>query len=148
MYEVDGVFKPSDGEAIDEERTQVVRIMFLPQNLDKKLEELNVVFGTEEHRLLLEAVGGFLRSAKRDQTMPPGTGKKEQILQFILNWYLSVGFFLIGYIVFEICSQIEMSGDKKETAYEKEVWLTSFWHFNVNRFEFTGTIKNPTSFEV
>jgi hypothetical protein len=136
MYEVDGVFKPKRGNHVDEERTQVIRIMFLPQELDAIFKELKIEFDSKEHRCLLNSVGNFLRSSKHIELREKAKGNEKQVLNYIYDWYKAVGFFLFGYIIYEICSKIEISGDNKETDYEKEVWLTSFWHFNVNRIEF------------
>lgn len=144
MYEVDGVFKPAIGDKVDEERTQVIRLMFLPQSLDEKMAKFEVEFGTDEYWHLLELIGGFLRSPKRNQTFPPDlkNEKERQLIQYILDWCLAVGFFLIGYVVFEICSEIEELSDREDADYEKEVWMTSFWHFNVNRIVFNNRSKN------
>jgi hypothetical protein len=139
LYEVDGVFKPKRGKKIVEERTQVIRFMFIPTELDKQLRKIKVRLGSEEHEDLLRDVKDLLRSARQAKgIIAESAGKKKKILQYLYEWYKAVGFFLFGYIVFEVCSRIEELGDSREAEYEKEVWLISFWHFNVNRFEFTG----------
>lgn len=141
LYEVDGVFKPSRGKKVIEERTQIIRLMFLPLELDKKLKQLKVDEKSAEHRELKDVVGTFLRSAGHTKVLENYEGLEKEVVQYIYDWYMAVGFFLFGYIVFEICSKIETVGDDNIGDYEKEVWLTSMWHFNVNRVEFTGKPK-------
>lgn len=141
MYEVDGVFKPDVGEHVDEERTQVIRLMFLPGKLDEMFTEMEVEFGSEEHQNLVNSVGNFLRIAGHKQSREKATGKERKLLDYVYDWYIAVGFFLFGFVVFEICSKIEALVSSGEATQEQEVWVSSFWHFTVNRIEFVGKGK-------
>lgn len=138
MYEVDGVFKPEIGAHVDEERTQVIRFMFLPTKLDEMFAAMDVELGSEEHQNLLDSFGNFLRMAGHKQSREKAEGKERKLFDYIYEWYIAVGFFLFGYIVFEICLKIEALVSSGEATQEQEVWVSSFWHFTVNRIVFVG----------
>ncbi len=163
LYEVDGVFYSnktrgnSDRPAITEERTQVVRIMFLPdlEALAKKLKP-----DALEHKDILDIVKRYLgisghrrgqyganvvdkslveRLKERNDPIIAGNiqnGNVEVILDSIEQWFDDVGLFLFGYVVFEICAELKKLGDANEVDYEEEIWLTSFWNLNVNRVSY------------
>ncbi|MBV9928061.1 MAG: hypothetical protein JOZ96_23790 [Acidobacteria bacterium] len=121
MYEVDGVFfDPQKG--IDEERTQVVRITFLPN-----LEAIQKLAPEMEPIDLRRAVKRILK-ADRDER----EGLKErhpQVVDYLNKWKGDLGLFLFGYIIFKLCLRINEAG----AELEKEIWLTSFWDIEVNK---------------
>jgi hypothetical protein len=162
LYEVDGVFysKLTSGNkvrAIAEERTQVIRIMFLP-DLDALAKKLKP--NTLEHRDLLDVVKRYLRISghrrgqyganavdrslieRLEERNDPiiveniRNGNIHVILDSIERWFDDVGLFLFGYVIFEICAELKKLGDANEVDYEEEIWLTSFWNLNVNRVSY------------
>lgn len=169
LYEVDGVFYSSKTRgkgtrpAIAEERTQVVRIMFLPDltALAKKLKP-NAI----EHRDVLDIVKRYLRISghrrgqyganvvdkslieRLEERNDPiiveniKNGNVQVILDSIEKWFDDVGLFLFGYVVFEICAELKKLGDANEVDYEEEIWLTSFWNLNVNRVSYRKEPRN------
>lgn len=150
IYEVDGVFfKPRHvnkeneqiSEArIDEERTQFIRLIFMPNYewMAKKLHEKDdVKVGLRElnlcmrHFLRHNISNRFVTKEKYDKaiyrTIVPNfdDAKIHKIVKKLQQWRDHVGIFLIGYIMFELSVGV--------IGQEDEIWLTSFWNFNVNR---------------
>lgn len=123
MYEVDGVFFDID-KGIEEERTQVVRIMFLPN-----LKAIYKLVPEMEPVDLRRAVKRILK-ADRDER----ERLKEyhpQVVDYLNKWKGDLGLFLFGYIIFKLCVRINEAND--ESDLEKEIWLTSFWNIEVNK---------------
>lgn len=160
LYEVDGVFyskmtrSNNARAAITEERTQVIRIMFLPDLealADKlkpnKLEDRDVldivkrylrISGHRRGQYGANAVEKSLIERLEERNDPViveniKNGNIQIILDSIERWFDDVGLFLFGYVVFEICAELKKLGDANEVDYEEEIWLTSFWNLNVNR---------------
>ncbi len=158
LYEVDGVFSSRRNPGnISEERTQVIRIMFLP-DLERLM--LTLVPDKIAHKDILDIVKLCLRISghqrghrganvvfpslverllERDE---PGiaeniaNGNIASILDYTEKWFDDVGLFLFGYVIFEICAELKTLGDANEIPYEEEIWLTSFWNLNVNRISY------------
>ncbi|MEA2207007.1 MAG: hypothetical protein QOE77_3783 [Blastocatellia bacterium] len=162
LYEVDGVFYSKQkgrrtAHATVEERTQVIRFMFVP-DLDAVLKRMKGK--SLEYRDVLDIVKKYLRVAghrrgtsganftqtsllesmrelndpKVDKNM--SNGNIPTILNYIEDWFDNVGLFIFGYVIFEICAKLKRLGDADEVDYEEEIWLTSFWNLNVNRVSF------------
>jgi hypothetical protein len=159
LYEVDGVFNSRRQPGIPiEERTQVVRIMFLPDVgamiNSLRLQELPI-------QDVVDVVAGFLRATghRRGEYWPstcnvfdptwlaannaPNVAGRlpssdiRQIVEYVERWYYEVGLFLFGYVIFEICSRIRHLEESMEIkSPEEELWLTSFWNLNVNRVSY------------
>jgi len=125
MYEVDGVFFNLE-KGIIEERTQIIRILFLPN-----IKMIHKLVPDMEYNDLRRAVGKILK-ADRDER---GRLKEynQQIVEYIEKWKGDVGLFLFGYIIFELCSRIKEIKDDAEGELEEEIWLSSFWNLQINR---------------
>jgi|SRR5882724_1970257 len=163
MYEVDGVFltdvKGGTRPVFQQERTQVIRIMFLPDldALRKELAENKI-----DHKQMLDIVKEFLRisghrrgkygenivypdlitrmTAKDDPEMKKNekNGNLRAILDYTEKWFDDVGLFLFGYVVFKICEGLKViRQDTADAPIEKVIWLTSFWNLNVNRVSYS-----------
>jgi len=159
LYEVDGVFyskmaKRKSARRIIEERTQVIRLMFVP-DMDTLASKLDPT--TIERRDILDVVKHYLRISghrrgqhganvidksliermkdKGDSVVGKNieNGNIAKILDFVEKWFDDVGLFLFGYLIFEICRGLQKLGDADEVDYEEEIWLTSFWNLNINR---------------
>jgi hypothetical protein len=132
LYELDGVFRsprmPAKLDRLDEERVQVVRLMFLPP------EDLcSAVPGNGKERQLAarryirfwtQDWDEYLADLKRHNS----NGARQQIGSRLHNWLKDVGLFLHGYILFKLCETIEkVSKESKDGSIkpEEEIWLTS-----------------------
>ncbi len=100
MYEVDGSYVGDKGRIYDE-RTQVLKLMFIPDIQTNIKALLPNRFG---HEHLLEPTG-------------------EEELK-IKNWMLGVGLFVFGYLVYNVCEFIEDNLPREQA--EEEIWVTSF----------------------
>lgn len=125
MYEVDGVFfDPEKG--IEEERTQIIRIMFLP-----KMEAIHSLVPDMNYSKLRRAVNRILK-ADRDEREEL-RAYSPQLVEYLNRWRGDIGLFLFGYIIFKLCSRINEVKADAEDELEKEIWLTSFWNLQVNK---------------
>ena len=140
LYEVDGTFA---GGA--QERTQVVRVIFVPP-LAQLSERLAIPRG---HRLAY--VSHFLRfwthntdsyDAHRNATVPFEPGERD-LVRKLSGWLDDVGLFATGYLLYEICTGIsELHRRGLIRKPEKELWVTSFRDFALNRMMVvSGTAK-------
>lgn len=124
MYEVDGVFF-DPGRGIEEERTQIIRIMFLPN-----LEAAHQLVPDMDYDKFRRAVARILK-ADRDEREQLRQ-YHPQLVEYLTKWRGAVGLFLFGYIIFKLCLRInEVKAD--DDGLEKEIWLTSFWSLQVNK---------------
>jgi hypothetical protein len=125
MYEVDGVFfNPKKGTV--EERTQVIRIMFLPE-----IEKIEAMAPEIDYKVVRRMVRNFLRgdSVQRKSMIDD----HPKIGNYINDWKADVGLFLIGYLIFEICERIKELNESEKAPLEEEIWLSSFWNLEVNK---------------
>jgi len=125
MYEVYGVFfDPETG--IVEERTQIIRIMFLPN-----MNTMQQFVPEMEYKEFRRVVRKILRADSEEREK-----LKEhysQLVDYINKWIGDLGLFLFGYIIFKLCSRINEVQAEDEDELEKEIWLTSFWDLEVNK---------------
>jgi hypothetical protein len=125
MYEVDHVYY-DPGERIVEEKTQIIRMMFFP-NL-RKFYELEPEMDHKKVRALIN------RAMKLDSIERKDISEANpRIIEHLNNWIGDVGLFLFGYVVFELCSRIEELSTTERGELEKEIWVSSFWNFQLNR---------------
>jgi hypothetical protein len=125
MYEVDGVFFDIE-RGIDEERTQIIRIMFLPN-----IKTISEIVPEMEYNKLRRAVKKII-GADRDEREK----MKEhfpQLVDHLNKWIGDVGLFLFGYIVFKLCERINEVNTEHADELEQEIWVTSFWGLQVNK---------------
>lgn len=130
MYEVDGVDFEGKGQPIAEERTQVIRITFLPEvqaetpDLPEKTRQAVIreyIRLSADKQDFLEHFLAAHPEAARDQV--------EALVADLRDWEAEVALFLFGYIVFNLCERIRKLGKEHEQA---ELWVTSFWNLAVN----------------
>lgn len=157
MYEVDGVFKSWEIEdLIYEERTQVIKIFFVPNYdvLYKKLKNWKK-----------EEVRSFARKYFRNSQISPDSFKKTyevidsallekkgsvKIIKYLNDYINCAGLIVFGYIVYEVTQQLlfllnqknlrlkakKKRKTKKLKPLEEEIWVTSIWGFTVNKIIF------------
>ena len=123
MYEVDGAFWDDRIAGTEDERTQVIRIMF---RFD--LEELM-------HQCRIDREGYLdMRDLIRDSFETSTTGrmnlardrpsaKEVSIIKYIDHWVDDIALFVFGYLLFKICAEVN----------EQEIWVTSFGNLQLNR---------------
>lgn len=62
----------------------------------------------------------------------------QNIVKYLENWITGVEFFVLGFFVFRFCEKVTSMLEKgkiKESQIEKEIWVSSFWNFNVTRIK-------------
>lgn len=126
MYEVDGVFFNHNKRTIAEERTQIIRILFLP-DIEKIQSLTNQISYLETRR----GVKTYLRGDS--QIRKELRQSNQRMAEYLDKWIADVGLFLFGYIIFEICERIKHLNKDEQQPLEDEIWLTSFWNLEVNR---------------
>lgn len=132
LYEVDGVYAGDEG--VVSERTQVVRLMFLP-DLDGMAGRAGLApeRARDETKILLRDYGadsGFYREKK-------GAGVEPAVLalcEALEGWVEEVGLVLYGFIVNRVCLAIR----DRDLRPEEEIRVTSSWGFTVNALRFEG----------
>ena len=135
MYEVDGVY--AGGSGVVSERTQVVRVMFLPP-----LEALagRIAFGPdpetsgarlrdEAKRLLRDygADSAFLKARE-----PDAAPELVALCAALEGWVDEMGLVLFGFVMGRICLAIR----DRHLRPEEEIWVTSTWGFTLNALRF------------
>jgi hypothetical protein len=134
MYEVDGVFYNSKKQQIQEERTQVLRIMFKPP-LDDLLDKYQ---GEENRKQINRTTKDFLRFPAGRRTFKVDrqlTDMQIELVDYLQKWTDFVGLFLFGFLVYEICEQITRLCSEGKMEWDKaedEIWVTSFWNLVIN----------------
>lgn len=161
MYEVDGVFKSWEIEdLIYEERTQVIKVFFIP-NYEALYNSENLKKWEKRD------IRDFARRYFKNSQIDPDSFKKtynvldkeiidkegaNEIIEYLNDYINCAGLFVFGYILFEISEQLlflleerrkRISNDptkrkSKEDIkpLEEEIWVTSVWGFTVNKVKF------------
>jgi hypothetical protein len=155
MYEVDGVFlsqRTKNGkQQIDEERTQVIRLIFVFNHDEEKMAievgHLDVyrailywvmsVYGHTDYdaywnegemsRFL--ARHGEWSSEKTDYARQ----HYKQLAAAITKWIDDCGLFIFGFLVRELWTSVVKAAEAEEAEkLEDEIWVSSIFHFNIN----------------
>lgn len=134
MYEMDGVFKTSDPNRrgqIDEERVQVIRIIFRP--------DIEEVLRIQPNPLRLRQLVTFAKMQGIHQPqglekLGPLSLEDRQVLELIGSFLSSVRLFVVGYLLFEICNELERLSRDVGQKLEDEIWVTLFPEMLINRF--------------
>jgi hypothetical protein len=140
LYEVDGTF---DGGA--QERTQVVRVIFVPP-LAQFSKGLKIPPGRRlayaSHFLRFWTHNADSYDAHRNATVPFEPGERD-LVRKLSRWLDDVGLFATGYLLYEICTGIsELHRHGLIRKPEKELWVTSFRDFALNRLMVvSGAVK-------
>lgn len=129
LYEVDGVFFSSARKAIDEERTQVIRLMFLPdfEGLQKVVPDMKFEELRKHVRRMIEE-DRFTRKEESEKHV-----HLKALYEKIDEWVDNTGVFVFGYIIFKLCTRIKELEDNENIKPEEVIWVTSFWNLNVNK---------------
>ncbi|MCP4130265.1 MAG: hypothetical protein GY754_04720 [bacterium] len=130
IYEVDGAFSDSNiGSQFIEERTQIIRIMFLPDFASMK-EEQHIDLSEKEINKIIQQ---YLKVERHLDKKIEKTYIEKVIIEYLERWIDDVRLFLFCYFVFEICNRINQLKEKDKEPLEKEIWVTSFWDVSVNK---------------
>ena len=143
MYEVDGVFKsPLTGQVV-EERTQIIRLMFIT-DLDQMFSRLDFLNDNNREAATLLA-RSYLRSPHWDRQQflldhnlfPSARVFSDDQAAAVINltgeWARSIAVFLFGYVVHDICEGLRKLNQHENVAPEEEIWVTLFWNLIINR---------------
>jgi len=143
MYEVDGVFRsPHTGQVV-EERTQIIRLMFI-SDLDQVFATLPFIDESNRNAATLLA-RTYLRSTHWDQDhfledhkqFPSASIFDDKqgaaIIHLTADWARSIAVFLFGYVVHDICEGLRKLNQNDNIAPEEEIWVTLFWNLIINR---------------
>jgi hypothetical protein len=145
MYEVDGVFWSEERQRAIEERTLVIRLMFVPRDFQKQIERINSSEEYKGYNFQLEYSDAidyarrYLAAYKREANMMKEgaksafdekvrTGWQHLIRIYVDEWVRDAAIFTFGYLLFQICEHIG-----KLLEPEEEIWVTSFWNLYVNK---------------
>ena len=135
LYEVDGVYAGVDG--VVSERSQVVRIMFLPR-LDGLADRITLDPDPERNRARLrDAAKVLLRDYGADrgaltQREPQVRPEILALCEALEGWVDEVGLILFGFIMGRVCVAIR----DRNLRPEEEIWATSTWGFTLNALRF------------
>lgn len=159
MYEVDGVFLKNDNTTIDEERTQVLKLMFKFKD-DKECRHPDIYravlywvlseYGhTDDYRIC-----GKLECDKFLERYNSWDGEKKEIARDlyaslapkVAKWIVDCGLFIFGYLVRQFWKAIVDEHRKnRSTPLEDEIWVTSIFHANINVMSLTNESNNNTT---
>jgi hypothetical protein len=137
MYEVDGVFSNFKNGKINtvEERTQIIRMMFLPdiEVLKARLEENQLEESDTNLNHFVQQV--FLADEVEARKLSVEIKSFPIIKKYLEDLIWDITLFLFGYIVYEICDKIQNLSESGDITPEDEIWVTSFWNLQVNRIK-------------
>lgn len=148
MYEVDGVWKANGG--VDEERTQVVRIMFrLSSAYSQEAEAAgcsdvlrSILFWCISQQGNLDEYALWGKEAQKDFISRHRILARNKVkLAFAKQYFAPVAkevdkwrddcaLFVFGYLVKKFSEQVIFKGGK-----EKEIWVASFFNLTINVFK-------------
>lgn len=145
MYEVDGVFRSPHTGAVVEERTQIIRLMFIT-NLDEQFARLSFVnYSNRDAAGLLAR--SYLRSPHWDRhkflddhqlfssARVFDQAQASEIVRVTADWARSIAVFLFGYVVHDICEGLKKLNQDQRIDAEEEIWVTFFWNLIINRIQ-------------
>jgi|ERR1700733_11586851 len=155
MYEVDGVFlskRIKNGKPqVDEERTQVIRLIFVFNNDAEKeaieLGHLDVyrailywvmsVYGHSDYSAPWSKgeMGRFIKRHDEWSLEKKAYAKKnyKQLAGAITKWIDDCGLFIFGFLVRELWKcVVDVAGSEEGRKLEDEIWVSSVFHFNIN----------------
>ncbi len=143
MYEVDGVFRsPHTGQVV-EERTQIIRLMFIT-DLDQQFSTLDFIDDSNREAATLLA-RAYLRSPHwdrhrflEDQKLFASARTFDDrqaaaIIGLTAEWARFIAVFLFGYVVHDICEGLRKLNQNEMVALEEEIWVTFFWNLIISR---------------
>ena len=136
LYEVDGVWKGVPPRSVDEERTQVIRIIFRPgtvlESVGLKPElEKNVIRDYLTLRVYEKNDSFYEGYATSD----PGRTDEDReriklLLKELVRWEAETAIFLFGFVILSITLELKKLDP---TMAQDEIWVTSIWGMKVNR---------------
>ncbi|MFL6197755.1 MAG: hypothetical protein ACJ76J_01125 [Thermoanaerobaculia bacterium] len=134
MYEVDGVFYGGEGCPVDEERTQIVRIMFLPNEIRADTSALPPELKRDVIREYIRFSGDNYKFGEhflstQEGLTPEQEAQVRNLVADLRDWEAEQVLFLFGYVMFNLCEKIQKLGGTYDQA---EIWITSFWNLSVN----------------
>ncbi len=154
MYEVDGVFRFEENSKVlfDEERTQIIKIFFLPDYKALKTKyssisrndllnyadlffSLSKITSYHAEDNIQQRMKSYLDSIPERKSIGKITAKQQgDLYNYFKNWVDAVALFVFGYIIHEICKNLkDYHKREKISSLEKEIWVSSQWGILINR---------------
>ena len=155
MYEVDGVFlskrKKYGQRQIDEERTQIIRLIFVFNNRAEK--QATKKGHLDVYRAILYWVMSIYGHTDYDAYWSEGEMERflsrhgewndekrryarhnyKRLAGAITKWVDDCGLFIFGFLLREIWTRmVELVKDVEGRKLEDEIWVSSIFHFNIN----------------
>lgn len=150
-YGMKGVFLKRDGKKIDEEVTQVLRLIFKFDDEESELwafsaEQPDVYrailywvlseFGhTDDYRAWLKTEERRFLARHPSWPREKKAFAKELypiLVRKIAKWIADSGLFIFGYLVREFWSEVVKLHKERNSPLEDEIWVTSSFHVNVD----------------
>jgi hypothetical protein len=123
MYEVDGAFWDERIHDTEDERTQIIRMMFR-FDLDEMMNHCGI--SREEYLAQRDLIRDSFETNRTGRMALVGNRHNRQevaIIKYIDHWVDDIALFVFGYLLFRICLEVS----------EKEIWITSFGNLQLNR---------------
>jgi hypothetical protein len=110
---------------------QVIRIIFRP--------DIEEALRIQPNPLRLRQLVSFAKTQGINQaqgmdTLGPLSSEDRQVLELIGSFLSSVRLFIVGYLLFEICNELERLSQETGQKLEDEIWVTLFPEMLINRF--------------
>lgn len=155
MYEVDGVFlserRKNGKQQIDEERTQVIRLIFVFNHEEEKpateaghldvyraiLYWVMSIYGHTDYDAYWNE-GEMNRFLSRhvewsDEKKEYARKHYKHLAGAITKWIDDCGLFIFGFLVRELWTSVVKAAEAEEAEkLEDEIWVSSIFHFNIN----------------
>ena len=150
-YAVDGVYLKNDGVTIDEERTQVLKLIFTFQDKELEVNALNAghievylailnwilsQYGqAEDHRHWSDGERDLFlfRNASWSESRKNWTRDNfVSIAVSIAKWIDDCGLFTFGYVVRQFWEEIVRIHQQEGGKLEDEIWVSSIFHVDIN----------------
>ncbi|HYE00650.1 MAG TPA: hypothetical protein VEH84_14800 [Alphaproteobacteria bacterium] len=120
VYEVDGVFRRGAG-GFDEERAQIVRILFKPDYGEILGPAAGGPAGARYRALAMD----WLTLARDDPA--PSDGLDAAVLRSLAGWYRCCMLFTFGYVIFHLCDAVLARHRERpdDVPVEEEIWVST-----------------------
>ena len=115
---------------MDEERIQVIRVMFRTdiEDIQKVLEAKGMATQSERIKAIIY---DLYRSNRKELEGLRRKTEASIIRQYLEDWHWDIQLFLFGYVIRKICNEIRRMGESIKPA--DEIWVVSFGNTKISR---------------
>jgi hypothetical protein len=161
MYEVDGVYNQEVGHAtgdpdsnymLAEERTQIIRLIFKFPGADLDMETLDMLKAAMRD----PRAGPTALRRRSGEIVKAESPKAREALSSLIQWVRYIGWFVFGYLLYQVCEEIESQyaselrdGERAgseavqqsivATVKQEEIWITSLSNLSINVLRWAGS---------